>query len=241
MSIEKSFPFYSICAVRPESSWPSSSPYVHLWILATDIFLVALVFDSRATVSCWFFLPLSAHSLLPSDFPAAIFIRAPVSSRFLAAGAVWPDPIFCRCLNFLVAVFGGKPAQGSQSPARPSVCLRGAHQVDDFLFCLGSQVFRVRSRFSISARLINFTRHVSIRFLSRIRSCLPLEEHTAFFDFALSSHVWIVVGPRPVLLLSYRMKSSRFPSLNCIFTVIFWMRTLGVWWNIYEDINCSSI
>jgi hypothetical protein len=170
ISIEKSFPFYSICAVRPESSWPSSSPYVHLWILATDIFLVALVFDSRATVSSWFFLPLSAHSLLPSDFPAAIFIRAPVSSRFLAAGAVWPDPIFCRCLNFLVAVFGGKPAQGSQSPARPSVCLRGAHQADDFLFCLGSQVFRVRSRFSISARLINFTRHVSIRFLSQVQN-----------------------------------------------------------------------
>jgi hypothetical protein len=61
----------------------------------------------------------------------------------------------------------------------------------------------VRSRLSISARIISFTRQVSVWFSSQVQNPFMLwfQEHAACFDFASSSHVWIVAGYRLGLTL----------------------------------------
>jgi hypothetical protein len=63
------------------------------------------------------------------------------------------------------------------------------------------------------------------------------------FDLAavsISDWLWIVAGEARPCSWTAESKSLRFYSLDCSPTVVSWTLSPGVWWNDWDEINCSS-
>jgi hypothetical protein len=79
--------------------------------------------------------------------------------------------------------------------------------------------------------------HLLSFLVTGLQSCSKSLSFDFFVEFLCVNHCI----EKLILLLSDRIKDSRFSGSNCTPAVIFQARPLGIRWNTCADINCSSI